>query len=106
MGILGNSHGGNMENGNVGPLGHGIQKGIAVAAEHVLEDQMMGALKVPVQAGDNKAAQDRFQNVRDLVGKMTPEHAGQLLDQLNAKSGKDPLAKKSSLNSARRRWKS
>lgn len=82
-----------MGNGNVGPLGQSIQQGIAVAAEHMLEDQMMGALKVPVEAGDNKGAQSRFQNVRDLVGKMTPEHAGKLLDQLNAKSGKDPLAK-------------
>jgi hypothetical protein len=54
---------------------------------------MMGALKVPVQAGDNKGAQERFQKVRDLVGNMTSEHAGELLDKLNTKNSNDPLAK-------------
>lgn len=76
-----------------GPTGQAIEQGIQAGTEQVLEDQMMGALKVPVKAGDNEAAQSRFQDVRDLAGKMSPEHAGQLLDQLNTKNSKDPLAK-------------
>jgi hypothetical protein len=83
-----------MGDGSAGPVGQALTKNIgAVAQEAILEDLMMGALKVPVQAGDNKGAQARFQSVRDLVGNMTPEHAGELLDKLNTKNSNDPLAK-------------
>jgi len=83
-----------MGDGNAGSVGQATPKNIGtVAQEAILDELMMGALKVPVQAGDNKGAQARFQKVRDLVGNMTPESAGELLDKLNTKNSNDPLAK-------------
>jgi hypothetical protein len=82
--------GSNVGKAGQGGMFQGIEAGVQQA---LLEEQMMGAMKVPVQAGDNKGAQERFQKVRDSVGKMSPEHAGELLDKLNTKNSKDPLAK-------------
>ena len=59
-----------------------------------LENHMMNELKVPVQAGDNKGAKERFQKVRDLANQLSPDSAGELLDHLNTKDKNDPLAQK------------
>lgn len=59
-----------------------------------LENHMMNEMKVPVQAGDNKGAQERFQKVRDLANQLSPEKAGELLDHLNSKDKNDPVAQK------------
>jgi len=83
-----------MGDGSAGSVGQASPKNVGtVPQEAIVDEQMMGALKVPVQAGDNKGVQARFQKVRDLVDKMTPEHAGELLDKLNTKNSNDPLAK-------------
>jgi hypothetical protein len=83
-----------MGDGSAGSVNQATPKGSGtVPNETVVDEQMMGVLKVPVQAGDNKGIQARFQKVRDLVDKMTPEHAGELLTKLNTKNSNDPLAK-------------
>jgi hypothetical protein len=87
-------NGGNMGDGSAGSVDRTLPKFIAASTKDlILEELMMAALKVPVQAGDNKGAQDRFQKVRDQVSNMSPEHAGELLDKLNTKYSNDPLAK-------------
>lgn len=59
-----------------------------------LENHMMNEMKVPVQAQDNKGAQERFQKVRDLANQLSPDKAGELLDHLNTKDKNDPVAQK------------
>jgi hypothetical protein len=83
-----------MGDGSAGSVDRTLPKFIAASTKDlILEELMMAALKVPVQAGDNKGAQDRFQKVRDQVSNMSPEYAGELLDKLNTKNSNDPLAK-------------
>ena len=59
-----------------------------------LENRMMNEMDVPVQKGDNKGAQERFQSVRELANQLSPEKAGELLDHLNSKDKNDSVAQK------------
>lgn len=75
--------------------GGGFFGGVGQAVKDFgLENHMMDEMNVPVQANDNKGAQERFQKVRDLAGKLSPEKAGELLDHLNTKDKNDPVAQK------------
>ena len=82
-----------MGSGISGPQGGGVFTKIGEAVQDIgLENHMMNEMNVPVQAGDNKGAQERFQKVRDLANQLSPEKAGELLDHLNSKDKNDPVA--------------
>lgn len=78
---------------NVGRFDSGLSGARNPIQEGLIEDQLMDALKVPVQAGDHTGAKKRLDNVRELLKKLSPQQAGELLDQLSEKHPKDPLAK-------------
>lgn len=84
-----------MGGGISGTGGGGTIGGIGQAIKDVsIEQQMTEAMDVPVKANDNKGAQQRFQNVRDLANQLSPQEAGRLLDHLNTKDKNDPVAQK------------
>lgn len=77
---------------NIGRFDLGLT-GVQNPIQDFIQNQLMDALKVPVQAGDYGAAKKRFDNVRELLKQFNPQQAGELLDHLNEKHSKDPLAK-------------
>jgi hypothetical protein len=66
---------------------------VIAAFDPAISDVLMDEMNVPVKAGDNKGAQERFHKVRDLLNILSPEKAGELLDHLS-KGIHDPLAQK------------
>ncbi|HEY7159927.1 MAG TPA: hypothetical protein VH815_01650, partial [Acidobacteriota bacterium] len=77
---------------NIGRFDLGLT-GVRNPIQDFIQNRLMDALKVPVQAGDHTAAKKRFENVRELLQQLNPQQAGELLDQLNEKHSNDPLAK-------------
>jgi len=81
-----------MGGSNIGKFDLGLS-GVQNPIQNFIENQLMDALKVPVQSGDHTAAKKRFENVRELLQQLNPKEAGELLDHLNQNHPKDPLAK-------------
>jgi hypothetical protein len=81
-----------MGGSNVGRFDLGLT-GVRNPLQNFIEDRVMDALQVPVKAGDHAAAKNRFENVRELLQQLNPQQAGELLDHLNQKHPKDPVAK-------------
>jgi annexin-like protein len=85
--------GGKMGGGsNIGRFDLGLT-GVQSPIQDFIQNQVMNALSVSVQTGDHAAAKQRFENVRELLKQFNPQEAGELLDHLNEKHSKDPLAK-------------